>query len=224
MKKPAPLMDDLLAVRRGELAFDAVTGRISSHLTSWPQSAQEVLHEVETAFEQRIIEPDEFQQLKTIIVDTISQRQGLVDPPGGGLPGSQRSADQPFSMPNRPPSSPAPAGHSNIALGTRLRDRFILDEVLGVGGMGIVYKGRDLLKVEARDRNPYVAIKVLREDFKKRDDAFIMLQREASRQQRLAHPNIVTVYDFDRTGDTIFISMELLEGTPLDIFLNSRWP
>jgi serine/threonine protein kinase len=40
-----------------------------------------------------------------------------------------------------------------------------------------------------------------------------MLQREASRQQRLAHPNIVTVYDFDRTGDTIFISMELLEGT-----------
>ena len=87
--------------------------------------------------------------------------------------------------------------------------------------MGIVYKGRDLLKVEARDRNPYVAIKVLREDFKKRDDAFIMLQREASRQQRLAHPNIVTVYDFDRTGDTIFISMELLEGTPLDVFLNS---
>ena len=83
MKKSAPLKDDLLAVRRGELAFDAVTGRISSHLTSWPQSAQEVLHEVEAAFEQRIIEPDEFQQLKTIIVDTISQRQRLVDLPGG---------------------------------------------------------------------------------------------------------------------------------------------
>lgn len=218
-KKPAPLMDALLAVRRGELAFAAVTGRISSHLTSWPQSAQEVLDEVEMAFEQRIIEPDEFHELKTIIVDTISQRQGAVDPPGGVLPGSQRSAPQPFSMPNRTPGGRAPAGRSNIALGTRLRDRFILDEVLGVGGMGIVYKGRDLLKVEARDRNPYVAIKVLKEDFKKRDDAFIMLQREASRQQRLAHPNIVTVYDFDRTGDTIFISMELLEGTPLDVFL-----
>ena len=217
MKKPAPLMDALLAVRRGELAFDAVTGRISSHLTSWPQSAQEVLDEVEMAFEQRIIEPDEFHELKTIIVDTISQRQALVHPPGV-LPGSQRSP-QPFSMPNRPAGGRAPAGRTNIALGTRLRDRFILDEVLGVGGMGIVYKGRDLLKVEARDRNPFVAIKVLKEDFKKRDDAFIMLQREASRQQRLAHPNIVTVYDFDRTGDTIFISMELLEGTPLDVFL-----
>ncbi len=220
MKKSAPLMNDLLAVRRGELAFDAVTGRLSSQLTSWPHTAHEVLREVETAFEQRIIKPDEFQQLRTIIVDTISQRQVVVDPPGGGLRGSQRSAGQPFSMSN-PPSSREPVGPSTIALGTRLRDRFILDQVLGVGGMGIVYKGRDLLKVEARDRNPYVAIKVLREDFKRRDDAFIMLQREASRQQRLAHPNIVTVYDFDRTGDTIFISMELLEGTPLDVFLTS---
>jgi serine/threonine protein kinase len=206
MKTPAPLIDDLLALRRGELALDAVTGRISSQLTSWPQSAHEVMREVEKAFAQRIIEPDEFQQLKTVIVDTISQRQVSIDPPG---------------MPHPPPSNRPPAGHSNIALGSRLRDRFILDEVLGIGGMGIVYRGRDLLKVEARDRNPYVAIKVLREDFKKRDDAFIMLQREASRQQRLAHPNIVTVYDFDRTGDTIFISMELLEGTALDIYLNS---
>src|SRR6185295_4018839 len=222
MKKSAPLMDDLLAVRRGELAFDAVTGRLSSHLTSWPQSAHEVLHQVETALEQRIIEPDEFQQLKTIIVDTISQRQVVIDPPGSRPRGSQPGADPPSSMPSRPPRTPEPAGHSNIALGTRLRDRFILDQVLGIGGMGVVYKGRDLLKVEARDRNPYVAIKVLREDFKRRDDAFIMLQREASRQQRLAHPNIVTVYDFDRTGDTIFISMELLEGTALDVFLNAE--
>lgn len=131
-------MADLLALRRGELALGAVTGRITSQLTSWPQSAQEVLREVETAFEKKIIEPDEFKELKTIIVDTISQRQGLVDPPGGRVHGSRRSTDQPASMPNPPPGNGAPVGPSNIALGTRLRDRFILDEVLGVGGMGIV--------------------------------------------------------------------------------------
>jgi hypothetical protein len=120
----------------------AVTGRISSQLTSWPQSAHDVMREVEKAYAQRIIQPDEFQQLKTVIVDTISQRQVFAV----GAPG----------MPNPPPSKGAPAGHSNIALGHRLRDRFILDEVSRIGGMGIVYRGRDLLKVEARDRNPYV--------------------------------------------------------------------
>ena len=40
----------------------------------------------------------------------------------------------------------------------------------------------------------------------------ISLQREAKKSQKLAHPNIVTVCDFDRDGDTIYIIMELLEG------------
>jgi serine/threonine protein kinase len=85
--------------------------------------------------------------------------------------------------------------------------------------MGTVYKGRDLLKVEACDKNPFVALKVLNEDFKKHPDAFIALQREASRQQRLAHPNIATVYDFDRSGNTVFLTMEFLEGQPLNTYM-----
>ncbi|MFT4584039.1 MAG: serine/threonine protein kinase [Gammaproteobacteria bacterium] len=76
-----------------------------------------------------------------------------------------------------------------------------------------------VLKLEAQDLNPYIAMKVLNEDIKQRSDSFIALQREASRQQRLAHPNIATVYDFDRVGGVIFITMELLEGTPLDDYL-----
>ena len=112
-----------------------------------------------------------------------------------------------------------PAGPQPLALGSVLKERFMLDEVLGVGGMGTVYKGRDLLKVEARDKNPHIALKVLNEDFKKHPDAFIALQREASRQQRLAHPNIATVYDFDRTGSTVFVTMELLEGQPLNTYI-----
>lgn len=109
-----------------------------------------------------------------------------------------------------------------IGPGAVIKERFQLDEVLGVGGMGTVYKGRDLLKVEARDRNPYIALKVLNEDFKKHPDSFIALQREASRQQRLAHPNIATVYDFDRTGSTVFLTMELLEGIPLNKYIKKE--
>ena len=97
-----------------------------------------------------------------------------------------------------------------------LKERFLLEKVLGVGGMGIVYKAKDRLKVEAQDRDPYVAIKVLSEEFKSHPEAFISLQRESRKSQRIAHPNTVKVYDFDRDGDTVFMTMEYMDGKPLD--------
>lgn len=97
-----------------------------------------------------------------------------------------------------------------------LKNRFVLEKVLGVGGMGIVYKAKDRLKVEAQDRDPYVAIKVLSEEFKSHPQAFISLQRESRKSQRIAHPNTVKVYDFDRDGDTVFMTMEYMDGKPLD--------
>lgn len=97
-----------------------------------------------------------------------------------------------------------------------LKERFLLEKVLGVGGMGVVYKARDRLKVEAQDRDPYVAIKVLSEEFKSHPEAFISLQRESRKSQRIAHPNTVKVYDFDRDGDTVFMTMEYMDGKPLD--------
>lgn len=109
---------------------------------------------------------------------------------------------------------------TQLGPGAILRGRFQLDEVLGVGGMGSVYLGSDLIKVRAKDKQPRVALKVLNEDFKQHPDSFIALQREASRQQKLAHPNIATVYDFDQTEDGLaFLVMELLEGQALNDFI-----
>lgn len=103
-----------------------------------------------------------------------------------------------------------------VKVGSILKDRFKLLEIIGHGGMGYVFKALDLVKVQAQDSNPYVAIKVLSDAFKKHSRAFIAMQREASKAQRLAHPNITTVYDFDRDGDTIYMTMELLHGQPFD--------
>ena len=97
-----------------------------------------------------------------------------------------------------------------------LKERFVLESVLGAGGMGVVYKAKDLLKVEAQDKDPFVAIKVLSEEFKAHPEAFISLQRESRKSQRIAHPNIVNVFDFDRDGDTVFMTMEFMDGHPLD--------
>ncbi len=103
-----------------------------------------------------------------------------------------------------------------VGIGSVIKDRFTLEKLLGRGGMGEVYLAIDKRKVEAQDKNPYVAFKVLGDSFKKHPQAFISMQREARKTQDLAHPNIVTVYDFDRQGDTAYITMEALSGKPMD--------
>ncbi|MBI3560582.1 MAG: protein kinase [Gammaproteobacteria bacterium] len=123
----------------------------------------------------------------------------------------------PNARPNTP-SKPAQQVFAN-ASGEHsrvLKGRFLLEKVLGVGGMGVVYKAKDRNKIEAHDKDPYVAIKVLNEEFKAHPESFIALQRESRKGQRIAHPNVVKVYDFDRDGDVVFMTMEYLEGRPLD--------
>lgn len=105
---------------------------------------------------------------------------------------------------------------SVLEAGIIIKDRFVLEECIGRGGMGTVFKALDLRKQEMQDQAPYVAIKFLNEELQDRSDALIALQREAKKAQTLAHPNIITVYDFDREGGRVYLSMEYLEGKTLD--------
>ncbi|MBI1422009.1 MAG: protein kinase [Gammaproteobacteria bacterium] len=130
-------------------------------------------------------------------------------PQGSGADSTRARKDT--GVPQAPSTSP---GQNQGK--TTLKGRFTLEKVIGVGGMGVVYKAIDRLKVEARDREPYVAIKVLSEEFRSHPESFIALQRESRKTQRIAHPNVVKVYDFDRDGETVFMTMEYMEGVPLD--------
>ena len=106
-------------------------------------------------------------------------------------------------------------------VGETLNGRFVLEECVGFGGMGTVYKALDLRKLEASDRNPYIAIKVLNVQFRGHPKSLIALQREARKAQALAHPNIVSVYDFDRDGPMVYLTMEYLQGKPLSQVLRA---
>ncbi len=114
------------------------------------------------------------------------------------------------------------AGHDQIkGIGDTLNNRFVLEECLGVGGMGTVYKALDLRKLEASDRKPYLAIKVLNVQFRGNPNSLVALQREARKAQVLAHRNIITVYDFDRDGPIVYLTMEYLSGKPLSQLLRT---
>jgi eukaryotic-like serine/threonine-protein kinase len=113
------------------------------------------------------------------------------------------------------------SGDQVKGVGDTLNNRFVLEECLGIGGMGTVYKALDLRKLEASDRRPYVAIKVLNLQFRGNPKSLIALQREARKAQQLAHRNIVTVYDFDREGAIVYLTMEYLSGQPLSRMLRN---
>jgi serine/threonine protein kinase len=107
-----------------------------------------------------------------------------------------------------------------------LKERFVLMSILGSGGMGNVYLAKDLLREEMEDSDSLIAIKVLNENCRRLPGALQSLQREAKKAQTLSHPNIVTVYDFDRDGETAFITMEYIDGESLKDYLrkNKRMP
>ena len=93
--------------------------------------------------------------------------------------------------------------------GTRLGAYEILAP-LGAGGMGEVYRGKDV----RLDRE--VAVKVVSERLTSDSDALARLQREARAVASLSHPNIVALYDIGSENGVAFIVMELLEGESLN--------
>ncbi|HET9693848.1 MAG TPA: serine/threonine-protein kinase, partial [Steroidobacteraceae bacterium] len=136
-------------------------------------------------------------------------------------PGEDLDATVELGVPTPPPASPAPAGRSppqvELRRGSVLRDRYVLDEPLGRGGMSIVFRARDLRRDANDPGDPSrIAIKVLRQDLRASEPANARLKREFRQTQALRHPGIVRMFDLDCDGDIWFITMELLVGTSLD--------
>jgi serine/threonine protein kinase len=106
--------------------------------------------------------------------------------------------------------SPSPDESGVVAIGSVLDGRYRVDSVLGVGGMGRVYKA------EHTGIGRAVAIKVLHARLGGSSEAAKRFQREAMASGRLDHPNIVGVSDFGTLDDgSLYLVMEALEGESL---------
>src|SRR5215467_14427433 len=96
----------------------------------------------------------------------------------------------------------------SLAIGQQLGSHEIT-ALLGKGGMGEVYRARDLkLKRE-------VAIKILPEEFSRDPDRVARFQREAEVLASLNHPGIAAIYDLQETEGARFLVLELIEGSTL---------
>jgi serine/threonine protein kinase len=135
---------------------------------------------------------------------------------------SAAAADGSTRLTNYAGAGKPPGDQSPLRVGSVLDNRYTLMEELGHGGMGTVYKARDRNREDFQDRRPFIALKVLSEEFKRHPDARMALQRETVRAQNLAHPNIITVFDFDYDGLHSYMTMELLEGQPLDSLMQQE--
>lgn len=108
------------------------------------------------------------------------------------------------------------AGNDNL-INTVVGDKYYIDEVIGKGSVGRVYKAHRL------SDNSIVAVKVLRDNLSNDDEAQARFKREAQMLSIIEHPNIVELYDFGQTqsGEPYFAA-EYLAGKTLAAIISER--
>lgn len=129
-----------------------------------------------------------------------------------------------FAKPNNAEPLLAPTKASIGALPDVLAGRYRLERLLGAGGMGAVYRARDLLHEQFGDPDPYIALKILSEEFAESPDASALLYSEFALTRRLRHDNVVRAHTFEVDTDCqrAFITMEYMRGLTLDKLLCER--
>jgi serine/threonine-protein kinase len=139
------------------------------------------------------------------------------------LPDSVRAVCVYCGAPLGPLPVRTPPGLKRVAgglVGTTVDGRFVVEDLIGQGGMGEVYRARHL----ALER--IVVLKMLKRSLLEDPTLVGRFEREAKAASRLNHPNVIQVLDFGRAGPegTLYIVMEHVDGKDLRVVLRDEWP
>jgi len=125
------------------------------------------------------------------------------------------------AAPTEPVRSARPSSAPRDALqpGTLFANRYEVKEVLGMGGMGVVYRAFD------RELREAVAIKTLRPEALAGDGvALERFKQEIRLARKIAHRNVVRTYDLGEANGLYYLTMEYVEGTSLKQLIATRGP
>ena len=105
-----------------------------------------------------------------------------------------------------------------LRAGQVLGDKYVLDRLIGKGGMAVVWAGSN------ERTGKRVALKVIRRSFATNNEVAELFRREALAASRVNHPNVVNVFDVMEHEGLTCIVMELLDGEPLNDYLARKGP
>jgi tetratricopeptide (TPR) repeat protein/predicted Ser/Thr protein kinase len=118
------------------------------------------------------------------------------------------SGAQGWSQPLSRPTAAAFRG-GRIPNGSRLGSRYEIVLMLGEGGMGSVYKARDL------ELDRFVALKVIRPEFALHEEVLRRFKQELILARKITHKNVIRIFDLGEVDGVKFITMEFIEGQDL---------
>jgi serine/threonine protein kinase len=226
--------DDKLAAKADDLQMIAeIQAGIGRLLEASGGSEAEIRRLLQEQYDSGGLRNETFQLVKSMldryVTEQVPTHQGAVSAkahvvaPVSQSGTSEPANDDPFSSTDVIATDvfQAEDADSRVQVGSVLRDRFMLQERLSGGSMGVVYKAMDRRLAEAGSDQPWVAIKVLSPQLSRNGNALRALQQEAAKSRCLTHPNIVSFIDFDRDEDLYFMVLEWLEGRTLADILDS---
>jgi serine/threonine protein kinase len=193
-----------------------------------PDGTFEVLSQLDQYYRRGRIDTETFKKIKTSLAEMVL---GIgTTPPAAEAPGARdipvaneivapARAEQTDAHSRLDTQSSDSVGEPKI--GRVLRRRYRIEAVIGQGGMGTVFQVLDEFRLETPGTQR-LAIKVLHPAVAKRAELLAELRREFQSLQLLSHPNVIRVFDFDRDGASVFFTMELLTGAPLNRILQAR--
>ena len=230
--------DDRLQSMAGDVDMLAdIQEGIGALLSSGENSEAEIRRVLQERYEAGELRKETFQLVKSMLDRYVTEKLPtsptatvVIPSPFPDQPSPQHDQTPPgedqedsFGTTTVLPNDVAPVNdaEARVQVGSILRDRFLLQQKVSGGSMGVVYKALDRRLAEAGSEQPNVAIKVLSPALARDGQALRALQQEATKTRCLVHPHIVRFIDLDRDDDLYFLILEWLEGRTLADILDS---